>query len=542
MLRTQTRFKRFFAAAASAAVTAVSIAGIAAPLSVAAADDVELKMSVLAGGSRIGMAFIVDGAGSPGDYIFQVDGSAVEAATNGSYIIYENAMNTTKQHKLEVIKDGETVAQKETSVAQYLSLLMQYSEFADYQPLALSMLKYGAAAQKYFGVDTQNIAVGEYDLNFDNLTITESPFNKAELNDLLEMTEAPVSYYGMNLSLLSETTFRLFFRIESGYSVTDVNSFLTNAKFNGTTAEIKKNGNNYIELSMSVPASALTDYYELKSDVFTFGSFSPVQYLAAAQSDGDANLVTLSKALYSYATEAKKMKDYVPPQPESEKWERLSPVSGTLTFYDPDEYSSCANLDDFISDHELYVAALSDDDYEQYIGAYILITYGEKTVKALVGNILPLAKHPDRKKGDVDLDKNAATALGLDPTDGGMNITWRIIPLETAESAPISYVAKKGASVYWGEIQVRNTMYPVAKLEYKVGNGDFIEMLRKRDGDNYFYNYYCPPNNQFGSTNLTFKITDIFGDTVIDENVSFPYESALPADTPFDGSGVQFSK
>ena len=81
MLRTHSLFKRISAAAASAAIAAVSFSGVSAPLSASAEDGISLGMKVLAGGSQIGMAFIVSGA--PDGFTFSIDGTEQTPAADG---------------------------------------------------------------------------------------------------------------------------------------------------------------------------------------------------------------------------------------------------------------------------------------------------------------------------------------------------------------------------------------------------------------------------------------------------------------------------
>ncbi|MBP0967644.1 MAG: hypothetical protein J5722_08415, partial [Oscillospiraceae bacterium] len=192
-------------------------------------------------------------------------------------------------------------------------------------------------------------------------------------------------------------------------------------------------------------------------------------------------------------------------------------------------------LDDFIEENGMNIAALTDEDYQKYVGGYIRVERGDKSVCALVGDILPMdSDNPDARPGDVDLNKDAFTEIA-DKTEGRVNVLWQLIPLPTAAEAPVSYMVKEGSNLDWCGIQVRNTTYPVAKLEWSVSGSDYIEARRMSDCYNYFEIF---PN---GSEKVRFRITDIFGQVITDWEVTLPLTGENSTEVlPAEGSGVQF--
>jgi expansin (peptidoglycan-binding protein) len=72
---------------------------------------------------------------------------------------------------------------------------------------------------------------------------------------------------------------------------------------------------------------------------------------------------------------------------------------------------------------------------------------------------------------------------------------------------------------------VRNHKYPVAKLEYLNDNNEWIELPRKN------YNYF--ESMEMGAGPFTFRITDIYGDVIVDRDIP------MILDTDIKGS-VQF--
>ncbi len=178
---------------------------------------------------------------------------------------------------------------------------------------------------------------------------------------------------------------------------------------------------------------------------------------------------------------------------------------GEGTFYGGGYVGGCAMLDPVPTDY--WVAAMNIFDYNnaQLAGAYIELTGELGSIKMLITDLLP-----EGKKGDVDLCE-AAFPLIAPVEKGRVDISWKIIPLDSAENAPVSYKFKEGSSPYWCGVQVRNHRYPVAKLEYMNENGEFIELERKQ------YNFF--ESDEMGAGPFTFRVTDIYGQVIYDYDI-----------------------
>ena len=179
---------------------------------------------------------------------------------------------------------------------------------------------------------------------------------------------------------------------------------------------------------------------------------------------------------------------------------------GEGTYYDGGYVGGCAMLDP-ISEEDYWVCAMNIADYNNALlaGAYIELTGELGSIKMLVSDLLP-----EGKKGDVDLCEKAFPLIA--PVEKGrVDISWKIIPLDSAENAPMSYKFKEGSSPFWCSVQVRNHRYPVAKLEYLNDNGEFVELKRRH------YNFF--ESDSMGKGPFTFRITDIYGDVVIDKDI-----------------------
>lgn len=197
---------------------------------------------------------------------------------------------------------------------------------------------------------------------------------------------------------------------------------------------------------------------------------------------------------------------------------------GEGTFYGGGYEGGCAMLDP-ISRDDYWIVAMNLKDYNnaQLAGAYIEVTGELGTIKMLVTDLLP-----EGKKGDLDLYTDAFPLIA--PVEKGrVPVSWRIIPLDSAENAPIQYKYKEGSSQFWCGVQIRNHRYPVTKLEYLNSEGEFVELPRRQ------YNYF--ESMDMGAGPFTFRITDIYGQVVVDENI--PLETD---DTVIINGHVQFPK
>ncbi len=195
--------------------------------------------------------------------------------------------------------------------------------------------------------------------------------------------------------------------------------------------------------------------------------------------------------------------------------------TGDGTFYGGGYEGGCAMLDPVSREYWIVAMNLADYNDAQLAGAYIEVTGELGTINMLVTDLLP-----EGKKGDLDLYTDAFPLIA--PVEKGrVPVSWKIIPLDSAENAPVSYKYKEGTSEYWCGIQVRNHRYPITRLEYLDENGEFVELKRRP------YNYFESDKMDKGS--FTFRITDIYGQVIIDENIPLSYD-----DTEIIQGHVQF--
>lgn len=181
--------------------------------------------------------------------------------------------------------------------------------------------------------------------------------------------------------------------------------------------------------------------------------------------------------------------------------------TGFATFYGGGYEGGCAMLDP-ISREDYWITAMNLPDWScaRMAGAFLEVTGELGTIQVLVTDLLP-----EGAKGDLDLYVDAFPLIA--PAEKGkVPISWKIIPLDTAADAPVSYVYKEGSTEFWCGVQVRNHRYPIEKLEYlDAQTQEFVELERRN------YNFF--ESREMGAGPFTFRITDIYGQVIVDEGI-----------------------
>lgn len=525
MQRTTIRGRRLTACAAAAVLAAMSFAGGAFPLSASAAGGPQYRYSVLAGGNRIGMNVYIDAPGTISNVsVNDMNWEDYDVTGSGIVVMLSvSAAEMQKQFDISFLLDGQTYTKEGISTCQYLQDLQADSTAAQYHDAAKAMLDYGYAAESYFSDAAADFTA--YGMtaapDFSRVTVSGSKFTgKDAYNADLEAKDLPYRYYGMNLALLDEIKFSLYYETDSEAG----EQALAEGSFGDTRARTEEAGAGFTRVWRWVPASKLTDTFSFANAPADPVDFSPAQYLAAAAAGEDAALANVCKALYAYGEAVSNVQTS---QPE------ITWNYGYATRYDPSDEGGCANLDQFAADHSLATCAVSEAVYAHggMAGAYLEIVNvnNGKTLKALVSN-----RDGNSQMADGDLDfLDTDFAKIKDDTGERADIKWRVIPLETND--PVIFRFKSGSTVWWSEVQIQNHRYPIAKLEVKK-NGSYV--VAERQGD---YNFFLAANESEGVPHLDetgsyqFRITDINGN-VIEETVNIDLSSALNEDVYFTGT------
>jgi expansin (peptidoglycan-binding protein) len=178
--------------------------------------------------------------------------------------------------------------------------------------------------------------------------------------------------------------------------------------------------------------------------------------------------------------------------------------SGDGTYYAADGSGNCT-FDPSPSD--LRVAAMNQTDYlnSRACGACAQITgpLGEITVRIV-------DRCPECPKGDVDLSREAFAEIAEIP-QGRVDIRWKYV--SCAVTGAVRYRFKEGSSEFWTAVQVRNHRNAIAKLEYQKG-GAYVNVTREE------YNYFVEADGM-GPGPYTFRVTDVYGNQIVDTGVAF---------------------
>lgn len=193
---------------------------------------------------------------------------------------------------------------------------------------------------------------------------------------------------------------------------------------------------------------------------------------------------------------------------------------GEGTFYGYGGGGNCS----FPVPSQILTAAMNATDYNgsAACGGVIVVTNNDTglSVKVRIDD-----QCPECAKGDVDLDQDAFAQIAELAT-GRIPISWHYVANDQAGSIKLYF--KEGSSQWWTAVQVRDHLYPVSRLEYRVtgsGNG-YVNVPRTS------YNYFVAAAG-FGVGPYDFRITDVWGQTVEAGGIS------LAVTTEID-TGMQF--
>ena len=155
----------------------------------------------------------------------------------------------------------------------------------------------------------------------------------------------------------------------------------------------------------------------------------------------------------------------------------------------------------------LMVTAMNAAEYDNaaYCGAYLYVTGPQGSVMVRVVDLCP-----ECQAGHLDLSREAfaqIAALYL----GRVDITWQLISPEL--SGPIAYHFKDYSNQWWTAVQIRNHRNPIAKFEFLDGSGQWVNVPRTS------YNYFVQTDPGMGPGPYTFRVTDWYGNTLIDSGI-----------------------
>jgi len=220
----------------------------------------------------------------------------------GVFTVKCAAKNMTDEKQF-VIKNGDTqIFSENISAAGYLKQLKDHST---YGPMVKSMLRYGAAAQYYFGYKTDdpaNSGIEGYGLDtLKELNIDDNSPTQVQYAQAFDLQYS--SYYGMNMTYDYDTSLLIAFRITGSYEASKAE---LEEKFVSDTYEVtceKDNTGNFIIVKVAnIPIKKLGE------PVFTFGGVDvkATDYLAriANNTEKSDKLRDLCRGLYAFYASA----------------------------------------------------------------------------------------------------------------------------------------------------------------------------------------------------------------------------------------------
>jgi expansin len=152
-----------------------------------------------------------------------------------------------------------------------------------------------------------------------------------------------------------------------------------------------------------------------------------------------------------------------------------------------------------------YTGAMNQIQYDSSMtcGACVEVTGNKGSIVISIED-----RCPECKYGDIDLSEDAFPFID-DKVNGRVPISWKIVPCPVQGAVKLYF--KEGSSQWWTAVQVRNHKYPVVKLEYKVNN-EWVNVHRE------MYNYFVVQSGM-GPGPFSFRITDMYGDVIVEDNV-----------------------
>ena len=208
----------------------------------------------------------------------KVSEAPTEVISGTTYYKFKCQVNATAMTDTITAQIKSTVGNSkvyEYTVKEYADYLFAHkdesTEFAEAAELIEAMVNYGSYAQIYAGYNTENLAVGDAKnlKSLDDVWISgyyePSPY------------ETKVQFAGANLSLLSTTTLRMYFKI------TDIDAESVLIGYQGQALEKTQSGDYYYVELVGIPASKLDDEFviDVHEDTCIYTvTYTPMAYCA----------------------------------------------------------------------------------------------------------------------------------------------------------------------------------------------------------------------------------------------------------------------
>ncbi len=217
--------------------------------------------------------------------------SGLEADEQGLYLIPVRvaAAQMTEPITLQLVADGVEEAAVSYTVAQYADTIMNGEYSDEVKALVTHMLNYGAAAQVYFGVNTDAPANKDYKVDY----TAQFPTGYEEV--AIDGEISGVQLYGATLVLRNHVAVRYYFQASSVEGV----AFTANGKSysavpSGDLYYVEVPGINPYAYADNIVLSAVKGEEALEV------SYCPMHYMVRKSVNGSEELKNLLNAMYGY--------------------------------------------------------------------------------------------------------------------------------------------------------------------------------------------------------------------------------------------------
>ena len=280
-------------------------------------------------GDQIGANFYVNVPENTADAAVKVtvaDRTETHALTapnsKGLYKVSVNvaAAQMTEEITLQLVADGTEYAPVSYSIREYAEHILKGNYSDDVKTVVKHMLDYGAAAQTYFGVQTENLANAGYKMDY----TAQYPAEYPEL--AVEGQLAGVRLYGASLVMDSKVAMHYYFAADS---VEDVTFSVNGVNYPAA----KKNGLFYVEVPGILPQQYGNSIVlcAQKGDEKLDVAYSPLTYMVRMSQKGSEEMKALVNAMYGYYEAAVAYTDSAVFSVVSGNWDLSSQYNGSLT-------------------------------------------------------------------------------------------------------------------------------------------------------------------------------------------------------------------
>lgn len=207
-------------------------------------------------------------------------------ADDGTYALTVKvaAAQMTDEITVQVVS-GDLVSKEMTyTIRQYAKNIIDGDYKDTTKALAKAMLNYGAAAQKYFNYNTENLANMDYEIE----NTVEIP--AVDTSNMVSGSVDGIRYYGASLVYESKVAVRFYFAVTG-----DINDY----SFSIGNDPVLKDGLYYVEVADIDPQDYSKNIVLTVNDAMTV-TYCPLTYISRMVSSDNTDLVNLVKAMYQY--------------------------------------------------------------------------------------------------------------------------------------------------------------------------------------------------------------------------------------------------